>query len=211
MTKIPVASAKMANVQRSTLYRKNEKGDISFEKDASGNNVIDVSELLRIYPNATVDASSTQHNDESQKQQIEQEETIHNTALLEQEIKFLREKLKDKEEQLGKSEKRENDLSQKLDQIIANAAEEKVLLLEDHRDKTQKLEIELEELKRPPENAVEPPKRFLGTSTQNRLKAIQRVNLSDYGYIYPLKDYPLNIFESNVIGINNLRGVFGNS
>jgi vacuolar-type H+-ATPase subunit I/STV1 len=55
MAKFAIAdAANRAGVERTTLYRKMNKGEISAEIDAHGNKVIDASELLRVYPDAKV-------------------------------------------------------------------------------------------------------------------------------------------------------------
>lgn len=160
MTKIPVATAaKMAGVQRSTLYRKRDKGGISFDKDENGNNIIDASELLRVYPNAKVESDKTQHVQQSQKQHMLHDATDNKNKLLQQELVFLREKLADKEKQLDEAKEREQDLSKKLDTVIENAAQEKTLLLEDHRNREGVMKQELEKATQEP---IERPKRFLG-------------------------------------------------
>lgn len=55
MAKFAIAdAANRAGVERTTIYRKMNKGEISAEIDAHGNKVIDASELLRVYPDAKV-------------------------------------------------------------------------------------------------------------------------------------------------------------
>ena len=157
MSKIPVsAAAKMAGVQRSTLYRKNDKGELSFNVDESGNKCIDASELLRVYPNAKITKDDMQ---QSQRQQMPQDATSNEYKALERELEYLREKLSDKEKQLDESKEREQDLSKKLDSIIENSAQEKVLLLEDHKQREINLKTELAEATKAPKP---PTKRFLG-------------------------------------------------
>ena len=47
-------AAKAAGVNRSTIYRKVKKGEISSTPDASGNPLIHVAELQRVYPKLTL-------------------------------------------------------------------------------------------------------------------------------------------------------------
>lgn len=47
-------AAKAAGVNRSTIYRKVKKGEISSTLDASGNPLIHVAELQRVYPKLTL-------------------------------------------------------------------------------------------------------------------------------------------------------------
>lgn len=61
MAKFTVSdAASRAGVERTTIYRKVHKGEISAEIDAHGVKVIDAAELLRVYPQARViDAPAT--------------------------------------------------------------------------------------------------------------------------------------------------------
>lgn len=52
-------AAKRAGVERTTLYRKLKKGELSAQSDASGNKFIEASELLRVYPDADVSEGFT--------------------------------------------------------------------------------------------------------------------------------------------------------
>lgn len=55
MPMFPISeAAKRANVERTTLYRRIKKGEISCQTDESGNKTIEASELLRFYPKANV-------------------------------------------------------------------------------------------------------------------------------------------------------------
>ena len=47
-------AARRAGVERTTLYRKLQKGEISALQDVTGGKVIDASELLRVYADADV-------------------------------------------------------------------------------------------------------------------------------------------------------------
>ena len=51
MTKLNMSeAARAAGITRATLYRHIDKGKLSKENDADGNPVIDLSEMLRVYP-----------------------------------------------------------------------------------------------------------------------------------------------------------------
>jgi hypothetical protein len=53
MAKLTISdAARRASVERSTLYRRAQRGEISFEKGPDGKPRIDLSELLRVYPDA---------------------------------------------------------------------------------------------------------------------------------------------------------------
>lgn len=55
MPMFPISeAAKRANVERTTLYRRIKRGEISCQTDESGNKTIEASELLRVYPHADI-------------------------------------------------------------------------------------------------------------------------------------------------------------
>lgn len=55
MPRFPVAeAARRAGVERTTLYRKLQKGELSVTTDGAGGKLIDAAELLRLYPDADV-------------------------------------------------------------------------------------------------------------------------------------------------------------
>lgn len=58
MAKLSISeAARRAGVQRSTLYRQAKAGKLSIEITSAGEKVIDLSELLRIYPDAATAAT----------------------------------------------------------------------------------------------------------------------------------------------------------
>ena len=89
-------AARRAGVQRSTLYRKARTGGLSVIKGADGKNRIEMSELLRVYPDAEQGAAppvnGAQHRS---KQHLQQAENVAENASLRRELSLLREQVHD--------------------------------------------------------------------------------------------------------------------
>ena len=111
VTKLNISqAARAANISRNTLYKKLKRGAISKEQDAEGNPVIDVSELLRVYPKLDMDAALDTEEDTAHKSEpVTTQDTI-GAALLELEIKHLNEKLQAEQERRRDAEEREQRL-----------------------------------------------------------------------------------------------------
>ena len=155
-------AAKRAKVERTTLYRKINKGEISCQLDESGNKMIEASELLRLYPKA--DLSESFHKKKSVIQRMleeayndlndtvaatgdqqpetydQQQVTIH---LLTNELKIRDEKIKifEQQRERERQDARETieDLRRRLDQETEErrlAQAKLTALLTDQREKT---------------------------------------------------------------------------
>ncbi len=76
-------SAKLAGVSRNTMYSKIKKGVLSKSKDSKGKTYIELSELLRVYPDAK--------REQDVKQDVQSEQSITSDQL--QELVKLREQV----------------------------------------------------------------------------------------------------------------------
>lgn len=116
MTKLTIArAAKIAEIERSTLYRKNKKGEISFEKNERGFDVIDLSELLRVYPYIKIKEETLSQAPMPQSPPEQQPTTHFRNELLQQKVIFLQQRIEDKEKELRESKEREKNMLGKLD------------------------------------------------------------------------------------------------
>ena len=108
-------AAKRAKVKRTTLYRKIDKGEISADIDAHGTKVIDASELLRVYPDATVI-----DNPATSMQQVHTVETQQNAtmAVLLREAEMRNEKIEDMKRQIEALEADKTDLRSERDRLL---------------------------------------------------------------------------------------------
>jgi hypothetical protein len=71
MVKLTISeAARRAGVKRQVLYRKMEKGSLSKEISEDGNPVIDLSELVRIYPQAATCTGQPDRTDEQSGGQL---------------------------------------------------------------------------------------------------------------------------------------------
>lgn len=140
MPLFPVAeAARRAGVERTTLYRKLKKGEISGQSDASGSKYIEASELLRVYPNADVSESSATVDQQLQQSGIQQRATVHDSRLLQREIEVRDEKIRALEQERER-ERRDaqatiDDLRRRLDQE-AEERRKLTLILTDQRSQT---------------------------------------------------------------------------
>ncbi len=100
MPKVSISeAARMAGIARSTLYRVYIKtGIISTEKDFSGHPVIDVSELVRVFP--ALAAVSTPVSEEDK---LNQYATGEKYRLLQADVCRLEDLLRAKNEELGRA------------------------------------------------------------------------------------------------------------
>lgn len=119
MPKFPISDAAVrAGVERTTLYRKLHKGDISAEIDAHGIKVIDAAELLRVYPEARViDAPATppQQMPPVEKQQ---NATADATGLLMREVEIRDERIQEMKHRIDLLEADKADLRNERDRLI---------------------------------------------------------------------------------------------
>jgi hypothetical protein len=104
---MPLVTVKHAEMltgkSRQTLWRDSRKGKISVHKDKQGNNLYDPSELERAY-------GTLQQVNSNNDVAMLPDETSINSGLLQQENRFLQEKITDLETQLKKAYEREEKL-----------------------------------------------------------------------------------------------------
>lgn len=102
-------AARLAGISRTQLYRGFiNKGKLSVIKE-NDKVAIDVSELLRVFPNATVEAQLTQ--------QEVAESNSENTGSQMEVVTLLKDQLKKAEAQLVEAQERENWLKQQIDEL----------------------------------------------------------------------------------------------
>lgn len=139
MAIFPVAeAAKRAGVERTTLYRKLKKGEISAHSDPSGNKLVEASELLRLYPDADLSEDFATENQQLRESGIQQLATDNENRLLQREIEVRDEKIsaleQERERERRDAQATIDDLRRRLDQ---EAAERRrlTLMLTDQRER----------------------------------------------------------------------------
>jgi DNA-binding transcriptional MerR regulator len=113
MTKISIsAAAKMAGVTRQTIHRYIADGKLSQDNESKK---IDVSELLRVFPDAKIDVTEV-----TGKRTVKnlQSVTDNDDKMLQQENNFLKEKVKMLEEQLVAGKEREHEYVKKEERYL---------------------------------------------------------------------------------------------
>ncbi len=119
-------AARLAGISRTQLYRGFiNKGKLSVIKE-NNKVAIDVSELLRVFPNATIE--------EQLPQQKVAERNSENTVGQAEVVTLLKDQLKKAEAQLAEAQERENWLKQQIDELRHHQNH----LLEDKRVKPRK-------------------------------------------------------------------------
>jgi transposase-like protein len=119
-------AARLAGISRTQLYRGFiNKGKLSVIKE-NDKVAIDVSELLRVFPNATVETQLTQ--------QEVAESNSDDTGVQVEIVTLLKDQLKKAEAQLAEAQERENWLKQQIDEL----RHQQNHLLEDKRVKPRK-------------------------------------------------------------------------
>lgn len=121
MAIFPVAeAAKRAGVERTTLYRKLKKGEISAHSDPSGNKFIEASELLRVYPKADLAEGFATADQQLQASGFQQRATVNENSLLQREVKVRDERIsaleQERERERRDAQATIDDLRRRLDQ-----------------------------------------------------------------------------------------------
>ena len=112
-------AAKRAGVERTTLYRKIDKGELSAEIDAHGTKVIDASELLRVYPDASVIDNRTTGMQQMRTVETQQNATADATmAVLLREAEMREEKIEDMKRRIEALEADKTDLRSERDRLL---------------------------------------------------------------------------------------------
>lgn len=127
MAKISITeAARRANVERSTLYRRKRKGEISLEKGPDGVWCIDMSELLRAYPDAVQGPLEAADGSAAQGRRGPAPNQMHQDAesrVLQRELELVRQQLDqtraDAAETVRRLETDKTDLRERLDRADA--------------------------------------------------------------------------------------------
>ncbi len=141
---ISEATAFLGFKSRSTINsRTKDKGtkSISYETDDSGNKVISILELERVFPAKYAAAIKNKNNtdntsaEHSKNAQQNTPKNTNNTIQLQHKVEMLEQELDSTKNALNKSEEREADLSKKLDKT-QDSLQISLRQLEDTRDKS---------------------------------------------------------------------------
>ncbi|MEO0684186.1 MAG: hypothetical protein AAFY76_03830 [Cyanobacteria bacterium J06649_11] len=157
-------AAKLTGKSASTITRrsnhKDQKKRLSFTTNDDGERQYDVAELERVFGNLVIPDSNNDAPVQKSKNAIERN-NLHEDlkAAHEREIALLREQNALLQAQVQDAQKDRDEWR--------SEAKQRTLQIEDHRNKTQKLETELEELKNPPQKPEEPRKGFLAWFLRN--------------------------------------------
>ncbi len=135
-------AAQIVGITRQTIYRHIEQKPITTEQDANGNQIIDASELLRVYGNdIDFNATKSKKHDSKNNDKKLQDVTAHvaKTQLSnEEKEKLIRlEAELEKEKQLKARVEEENEYLKKQLDEEKEERRKTVSLLEDHREKTE--------------------------------------------------------------------------
>lgn len=120
-------AAKEVGKSTPTITRAIKKGKLSAIKNENGGYEIDPAELFRVYPPVKTKGNTVKGNENGN---VTNNETHNVTSVLEVEIKFLREKVDDKDIQLKEKTEFIENLSKKLDKA-QDTIERQTYLIED--------------------------------------------------------------------------------
>lgn len=139
MTQLSIQqAADKAGVTRQTIYKKINDGELSATIDNKGNKQIDVSELLRVYPNLSASdsqAKATIHKQRHVKTssdtsvlQLELERAQMQLQLKEKELQFAQERIDELRSREAESKGRERDALAEKQQLLAIIDRQTLLL-----------------------------------------------------------------------------------
>lgn len=119
MTKLNMSeAARAAGITRATLYRHIEKGKVSKEEDADGNPVIDLSELLRVYPNLNTDYKRDVDSEAVSKPVRDTEHDTGGTSLLQLQLEQVQRERDTEKERREQAEARERETKEEMQRLI---------------------------------------------------------------------------------------------
>jgi len=164
MPKVSISeAARLAEVERSTLYRKRNKSELSFDTDRKGNTVIDLSELGRVYPDALA-TYARQHP----QQQVQQDATTHATPATTHKDWRIREL------------ELENQAKDKEIERIETRVGELVVERDEWREQAKRLTLTYQPMPEPPQKPVEAGKEYSVGDDAEAENTPQRSNMAFY-------------------------------
>jgi hypothetical protein len=121
-------AARLTGKSRVTIHRHIDKGKLTKEIDGTGNPVLDLAELERVY-------GGLKQPDMLPNVSVQQSETPHQNSLLQRELELLRERLDDKDRVIEDLRHDRNDLRNERDRLLKVIEEQasSVRLLTDQR------------------------------------------------------------------------------
>jgi hypothetical protein len=125
-------AARLTGKSRVTIHRHIDKGKLAKEIDGTGNPVLDLAELERVY-------GSLKQPDMLPSVSVQQSETPHQNSLLQRELELLRERLDDKDQVIEDLRHDREDLRNERDRLLKVIEEQasSVRLLTDQRTQQQ--------------------------------------------------------------------------
>ena len=137
MSKVSLSeAARLTGKSRVTIHRHIEKGKLTKEIDGTGNPVVDIAELERVY-------GTLKHPDLSQDVAEQQPETVNGNSLIQVELEMLREQIvtleAERARERGQQDETIQDLRRERDRLLKLVEDQTatVKLLTDQRAKEQ--------------------------------------------------------------------------
>lgn len=119
MTKLNMSeAARAAGITRATLYRHIDKGKLSKEEDADGNPVIDMSEMLRVYPKLNSDYKRDTTDNPVSKPVRDAEQNTGGTDLLQLRLEQAERERDTERERREQAEVRERETKEEMQRLI---------------------------------------------------------------------------------------------
>lgn len=119
MTKLNLSeAARAAGITRATLYRHIKKGKLSKESDHEGNPLIDVSELMRVYPELNLDAAKDTGGEHISTLSNDAEQSTPGTPLLQLQLEQMERERDTERERRQQAEARERETKEEMQRLI---------------------------------------------------------------------------------------------
>lgn len=120
MTKLNLSeAARTAGITRATLYRHIKKGKLSKESDHEGNPLIDVSELMRVYPELNLGAAKDVNSKHASKLPNDAEQNTPGTPLLQLQLEQMERERDSERERRQQAEDRERETKEEIRRLIS--------------------------------------------------------------------------------------------
>lgn len=111
-------AARAAGITRATLYRHIDKGKLSKEEDSDGNPVIDMSEMLRVYPKLNTNYKRDTANDSASKPVFYSGQNTGGTGLLQLRLEQAERERDTERERREQAEVRERETKEEVQRLI---------------------------------------------------------------------------------------------